>query len=348
MDPVRQDLSGCLAEVAERIQPEAGLRPLAGALTSETDVYSRWRIQRSLSAIALRIKPNESVLLESTAQLLSRLLTHARNANDSVDLVKALSTISTRTRPEMTVRLLHPIALHFAELAAHTNDARGRALLAECLSEAVAPLDPDSAKLICRPIADEFLFRFSETSGAALERGHTDDLWIPQAVAWLCGALEPKRARAVARALAEWLCAQPNLCGSVGKDGCPLLDALSILLAETRRPAMVNLSGHPSQTARWGPSEPMYDGFVSSDPFPCRLTTQELIELLKMPTCFGKARRVVLDHLGNRYGQRFVYHWAFVRYAQEQGLDLDFATPPKRPDPRESDKRMLEILDEPK
>ena len=80
-------------------------------------------------------------------------------------------------------------------------------------------------------------------------------------------------------------------------------------------------------------------------PFPCRLTTQELVDLLKMPTCFGQARRVVLDHLGNRYGRRFDNHWAFVRYAQEQGLDLDFATPPKRPDPRESVKRMLEILD---
>jgi len=24
--------------------------------------------------------------------------------------------------------------------------------------------------------------------------------------------------------------------------------------------------------------------------------------------------------------------WDFVRYAQQQGLDLDFTTPPKRPD----------------
>jgi hypothetical protein len=74
---------------------------------------------------------------------------------------------------------------------------------------------------------------------------------------------------------------------------------------------------------------------------PCRLTTQELVDLLKMPTCFGQARRVVLDHLGNR----FVNHWAFVRFASEQGLELDFTTPPKRPDPKESVKRMLEILD---
>jgi hypothetical protein len=33
-----------------------------------------------------------------------------------------------------------------------------------------------------------------------------------------------------------------------------------------------------------------------------------------------------------RYGGRFDTHWDFVRYAQQQGLDLDFTTPPKRPD----------------
>jgi hypothetical protein len=72
---------------------------------------------------------------------------------------------------------------------------------------------------------------------------------------------------------------------------------------------------------------------ISAEPFPCRLTTQELVDLLKMPTCIGAARRVVLDHLGNRYGRRFVNHWAFVRYATEKKLDLDFTTPPRRPQP---------------
>ena len=100
------------------------------------------------------------------------------------------------------------------------------------------------------------------------------------------------------------------------------------------------------------------DGFVAEEPSesqfgrsrkkpisPCRLKTQELVDLLKMPTCVGTARRVIIDHLSNRYGRRFDNHWAFVRFAREQNLGLDFTTPPKRPDPRESVKRMLEILD---
>jgi len=78
---------------------------------------------------------------------------------------------------------------------------------------------------------------------------------------------------------------------------------------------------------------------------PCRLTTQELVDLLKMPTCIGKARRVVLDHLGNIHGQRFTNHWEFVRFAREKRLQLDVTTPPHRPDPQESIKRMLAILE---
>ncbi len=84
---------------------------------------------------------------------------------------------------------------------------------------------------------------------------------------------------------------------------------------------------------------------ISAEPFPCRLTTQGLVELLKMPTCFGAMRRVVLKHLSNRYGRRFANHWAFVRYATEQKLGLDFTTPPKRPDLDEAFQRARKSRD---
>lgn len=66
-------------------------------------------------------------------------------------------------------------------------------------------------------------------------------------------------------------------------------------------------------------------------PLPCRLSTQELVDLLKQPFFVGEARRVVLDQLENRYGRKFTDHWEFVHYAEEQRLGLDFTTPPKRP-----------------
>jgi hypothetical protein len=69
----------------------------------------------------------------------------------------------------------------------------------------------------------------------------------------------------------------------------------------------------------------------AAEPLPCRLSTPQLVELLKMPGYVGAARRVVLDHLDNRYRHRFADVWEFVRFAQEQHLGLDFTTPPQRP-----------------
>jgi hypothetical protein len=66
------------------------------------------------------------------------------------------------------------------------------------------------------------------------------------------------------------------------------------------------------------------------EPLPCRSSTPELVEVLKQPTCIGPARRVILDQLENRYQRKFSDHWAFVRFAQEQNLGLDFTTPPQR------------------
>ena len=71
---------------------------------------------------------------------------------------------------------------------------------------------------------------------------------------------------------------------------------------------------------------------LAAEPWPSRLSSQELVNLLKMPTCIGMARRVVLDQLGNVHGRRFANHWEFVRFAQEIHISLDFTTPPRRPD----------------
>jgi tRNA A-37 threonylcarbamoyl transferase component Bud32 len=70
----------------------------------------------------------------------------------------------------------------------------------------------------------------------------------------------------------------------------------------------------------------------AAEPPPCRLSTEQLVELLKMPTCIPEARRVVLDQLGNRYRRTFANQWEFVRFAEEQKLGLDFTSPPKRPE----------------
>jgi hypothetical protein len=74
---------------------------------------------------------------------------------------------------------------------------------------------------------------------------------------------------------------------------------------------------------------------LAVEPPPCRLSTLQLVELLKNPLCVGDARRVVLTALSDRYREQFASQWEFVRFAQDQNLEerlaLDFTSPPKRP-----------------
>jgi hypothetical protein len=69
------------------------------------------------------------------------------------------------------------------------------------------------------------------------------------------------------------------------------------------------------------------------EPLPCRLSTQQLVELLKHPMLVNQARRSVLDQLGQRYGRRFADLWEFVAWAREHEPNLDLTTPPQRPRP---------------
>jgi hypothetical protein len=44
----------------------------------------------------------------------------------------------------------------------------------------------------------------------------------------------------------------------------------------------------------------------------------------------ANSAKVVLKHLGNRYGRRFADHWEVVAYARSHNLKLDFTTLPVR------------------
>jgi methylphosphotriester-DNA--protein-cysteine methyltransferase len=71
--------------------------------------------------------------------------------------------------------------------------------------------------------------------------------------------------------------------------------------------------------------------FPAAEPPRWGLPTRQLVELLKMPTCIGETRRLILDHLSNRYHHTFGDVWAFIRFAHKQSLDLDLTSPPQRP-----------------
>jgi serine/threonine protein kinase len=218
---------------------------------------------------------------------------------------QALSSIAALMAPAEAAHIL-------ADALKRASNPASLAELARILSATSDRLDVVQANRLCEDLADSL----SRDSFSVI---------APE----LLKQFNPGRAHALAWEFAS------SLCSASAVD----TDALSRLLTDDAREQRARRAERMA-SAGSGIEGAVQAARISAEPFPCRLTTQELVELLKMPTCFGRARRIVLDHLGNRYRRHFVNHWAFVRYATEQGLGLDFTPPPKRSDDKGSLKRM--------
>jgi hypothetical protein len=185
--------------------------------------------------------------------------------------------------------------------------------------------DPKVASRICTPLIDRLL------SAPNTEKEEADRAYLVQGGMRLIQALDPESASVYSLKLARSICS--------GDMGIHLHENYSYFTIDEilTDSSQVTVNSRVSATAMAAsltismPLTALPVLAVASEPFPCRLSTQDLVDLLKMPTCFGEERRIILKHLGNRYHRRFANHWEFVRYAQEHHLDLDFTTPPKRP-----------------
>jgi hypothetical protein len=162
-------------------------------------------------------------------------------------------------------------------------------------------------------------------------------LQLSETLSAVAARMEPGRAaQACAQAAATLSQAMPTTTNAQALGQLP--QGLSALLAgvdyweqEGRAVALAKALGRAANG--YGPLACLPLLQPALEPVPCRLSTQQLVELLKHPLFVNEARRVVLDHLGRRYGRRFADVWEFVAWAQEHEPNLDFTTPPQRPRP---------------
>ena len=308
------NLCNRLASLAGRSDPEEAARiygqaalGLAAALEHEKDFHRRPRLASSLASLAGRLdSPEAAQIRGQAARSLAEAL--AREPDDGVrmSLGSGLSSMVARMAPAESASVL-------AEAVVHCSNPACLIDLARILSTTADRLDDNDASRIFERLVE------------SLDRGSLYSI-APE----LLQQLNPGSAHSLAWDLASGMCSEPEL----------YTDAFSRILTDASREHRARRATHMVLTGPGLEGAAEAAILVLADPYPCRLTTQELVELLKMPTCFGGARRIVLDHLGNRYHRRFVNHWAFVRFAREQMLGLDFTTPPKRPDRKESPERM--------
>ncbi|HJT78385.1 MAG TPA: serine/threonine-protein kinase, partial [Gemmataceae bacterium] len=365
----RSELAKGLAAVAGRLAPAEATRILSQALHKEVEAEARQELAQALAAVAGRLEPAEAARVRgAAARALTQALEKAQNPRIRLQLVQALTSVAgqleradanrvgdaaarslmqalekeqNHSDPLELVQALTSVAdrLEPAE-AAHVRGAAARALtqalekeqetsyyrlqLADGLAAVAGRLEAAGAARVCAGVArgeiDAFDRTPNEGSADCLSRIHC--------------FLDNQEGLRVVQQVARWLVSRGDRSDLFGDSTESRSDILKRSLndfshPQVRRRALAIVSAIGTTTNGPLSSLPMLP--AATEPLPCRLATQDLVELLKMPTCFGKVRRVILDQLGNRYGRRFVTHWDFVRYAQEQGLHLDFTTPPQRP-----------------
>jgi hypothetical protein len=251
-------------------------------------------------------------------------------------LVTGLEAVARWLPPEQAARVYAEAAQSLQQsLGTVESDAHGL-IIVRGIAAVARHLEPGEAARLCAVVARAFRKNLEE-------RGDDFDLlYYAEVVSLLIQPLPDKAAVEVARTFVPYLLADPVAFSPARQDEVSSVtyhqfDALERFLIDStptrtqqRTAALAGLIGTSAHGLTLG--LPLLPAAV--EPLPCRLPTQDLVELLKMPTCVGAVRRVILDQLGNRYGRRFDTHWDFVRFAQEEGLELDFTTPPKRPDPK--------------
>lgn len=325
--------------------------------SNEVDSDRRIVLANLLRAIAEKISEGEAATIIQVIRPASLASDEAGDLHRS--LTACLAMCASRLAANERSKLLHQMARAKIQSFVVNPTPEEFDHLSHCLPSLLERMSEGDAARVCTQAeqaisaaAAKHLEDFSPVPKAFFSVSPQVELaaWMkPDDANRICGQTVRtllEKSEPTAQAIIEVL---PHLDPAVAKKMSREL-AVLVLSGNTSNPDVLHNIlddvGRPSPVIR-RPNTTVQDGTTrSSNPLPCRLTTQELVELLKMPTCFGEARRVVLDHLGNIHGQRFTNHWSFVRFVREKGLNVDLTTPPKRPDRQESVKRMLAILDE--
>jgi hypothetical protein len=277
-------------------------------------------LAEGLSAVASRLESKDAAAATAeAANILAQALKDTKDATALRRLARGLSAVASRLESKDAAATL-------VQALKDTKDPLALRQLAQCLSAVAARMEPKDAATTTAQAAATLLQAMKGTKAPnALQQ-------LAQGLSAVAACLEAKDAAQAAATLAQVMSNTKDSNASQ-----QLAQGLSAVLSGVPPPDIPSRSARTASVVAFPavtghPLTALALLLPAAEPPPCRLSTQQLVELLKMPTCVAEARRVILDHLGNRYRRTFADVWEFVRFAQEQKLDLDFTTPPQRPE----------------
>jgi hypothetical protein len=327
---------GLLAQGLSAVSGRLGFKEAAQAAATLTqaikdtkDPYALRGLAQGLSAVAAWLGPQEAA--QAAAQVAATLTQAMKDTKNLLALgwlAEGLSAASAWLEPQEAAQVAAQAAATLAQAIKDAKEPYHLQLLAQGLSAVSARLEPREAAAILTQAMKDTKDPF------ALQ-------YLAEGLSAVSARLGPEDAAQAAAFLLSVVTKMPAPNPLVVPAPNPMLQqalvrafslALTDLPPATPRLRSMDLAAAVSSGAGGDPFLPLAFVHAASEPLPCRLSTQQLVELLKMPTCVGAGRRVVLDHLGNRFRRPFADVWEFVRFAQEQRLDLDFTSPPRHPE----------------
>jgi hypothetical protein len=315
-NPARSHLARALGAVSARLEPvEAArlaaeaARGLTDALVKATDSIARSHLAEAVGLVAARLEPAEAAVL---VRLLADALAKDTAPYARAELARAVGLVAARLEPVE----LPAMARWLADTLIKETAPEARYHLAGALRAVTARLEPAEVAVLAQRQADAL----------AKETDLSARLQQARALGSVAAQLEPAEVVRLADALAkeQYPSAQvavvEALTAAAARSDPGEAAARSLLVARAITSGL-SPSPHPGNAATL---------LQAVQPLPCRFTTQQLVALLKMPTCIGKARTVLLEQLSNRYRRPFADVWEFVEWAQQHEPGLDFTSPPKR------------------
>jgi tRNA A-37 threonylcarbamoyl transferase component Bud32 len=316
-------LPQCLSAVAAHLEAPDAARAATALVQVMKDVkgdpngFGLEGLAQALAAAAARMAPEEAaVVTAQAAPTLLQAITDCKNPSVLDHLAKGLAAVAARMEARVAAAVTAQAVIIFVQLMKDTKDPDALVLLAQGLSAVATGLKSDDPAQAATALV--------QAMKDAKDR-HTLH-FLANHLLWVAARMEGTDA---ARLATTFVLAMPY-----SRDSKHLYDLYQ--LAQYPAPPS---DGPLATSAVCAVALPAGTGHpltvvlcFAAKPQPCRLSTQQLVELLKMPPCEGEIRRVILDQLGNRYHRPFADVWEFVYFAKEQRLDLDFTTPPKRPE----------------
>jgi tRNA A-37 threonylcarbamoyl transferase component Bud32 len=326
----RAALARTLVTVAAQLEPAEGTRLsaeaarfLANDLAKEKNASAKATLVQALAAVAPQLEPAEGTRLATeAARLLADDLAKESSPNVRSQVAQAFVAVTDRLEPAEATRLFAEAARRLADALGNEQNSYEQEMSARDLGSVAMRMEPaEGGRLLAEALSRHALAKASNPrAGAELAR----------ALVAVSARLGPTEAMAVVRQVADELAKNTNSFARSQLAGCLAAAVVRVDPGEasTRSPLTARA------VAGWLTPSPQLGNLTvllqAAEPLPCRFTTQQLVDLLKMPTCVGEARAVILEQLSYRYRRSFADVWDFVEWAEKYEPGLDFTTPPRR------------------